>query len=55
MRKKDNSMIVIETKKRKKFGAFFSERIDFTNGVTESHSGKRAFLFNLTNEKIFPY
>lgn len=54
MRKKDKSMIIIETKKRNKFGAFFSGRIDFTNEVTESHY-KRAFLFNLTNEKIFPY
>jgi len=37
MRKKDNVLIVIESKKGIKFGAFFSKKIDFTNGVVESH------------------
>jgi hypothetical protein len=33
MRKKEKVFIVIESKKGIKFGAFFSQKIDFTNGV----------------------
>ena len=47
-------MILIETKKGIKFGAFFSATVPFTNGIEESHVDDKAILFNITSEKTFP-
>jgi hypothetical protein len=50
---KQGVMIVIESKKGNKFGAFFSAKIPFNNGIIESHLDGQAILFNITCEKIY--
>ncbi len=54
MRNKKGVVIVIESEKGIKFGAFFSVQIAFTNGILESHFDNHAFLFNISSKKIFP-
>jgi hypothetical protein len=46
---KKGVMIVIESNKGIKFGAFFSASIPFTNDIEESHFDKQAVLFNITS------
>jgi hypothetical protein len=47
-------MILIETKKGVKFGAFFSAAVPFRNAIEESHVDDKAILFNISSEITFP-
>lgn len=49
MRNKKGVMIVIESQKGIKFGAFFSANVAFTHAIKESHLDERAILFNITS------
>ena len=53
MRDKKGVMIIIESKKGNKFGAFFATSINFTHDTIESHEDEHLVLFNITKEKKF--
>ena len=51
---KKGAIIIIESQKGIKFGAFFTAKIDFITGKVESYSDNQVVLFNITNERVFP-
>jgi hypothetical protein len=51
---KNGAIIIIESQKGIKFGAFFTANIDFITSQVESYLDNQAILFNITNEKMFP-
>jgi hypothetical protein len=51
---KNGAIIIIESQKGIKFGAFFTANIDFITNQVESYLDNQAVLFNITDEKVFP-